>query len=267
MAADMAHRVTIAVTEGVANVRFNRADKLNSLDTAQFEAIAAAIDQLGRMKGVRCVVLSGEGRGFCAGIDLENLAGNPAPNPLATRTHGIANIFQQVAWGWRELPVPVIAAVHGFALGGGFQIMLGADIRIAASDTQFSVMEARWGICPDMGGIALMRGLMRDDVARELTYTARKFDGAEALQLGVVTRLADDPFSAAMALAQIIAAHSPAAIRADKRLFNRSLDDAADAAALLLAEAHEQTALLKSDGHRETIVAHLEKRKPVFKDG
>jgi enoyl-CoA hydratase/carnithine racemase len=266
MASATPQRVTIEVTDGIADVRFNRADKLNALDTAQFEAIAAAIDQLAAMKGVRCVVLSGEGRGFCAGIDLENLAGNPAPNPLETRTHGIANIFQHVAWGLRELPMPVIAAVHGFALGGGFQIMLGADIRIAVPDTQFSIMEARWGICPDMGGIALLRGLVRDDVARELTYTARKFDGAEALQLGVVTRLANDPYLAAMAMAQTIAGQSPAAIRADKRLFNLALDGAANAEAILLAEAHEQTALLKSSGHRETIMAHLQKRKPVFND-
>jgi len=266
MAADLTQRVTISVVNDIADVRFNRADKLNALDTAQFESIAGAIDELAAMKGVRCVVLSGEGRGFCAGIDLENLAGNPAPDPLETRTHGIANIFQHVAWGWRELPMPVIAAVHGFALGGGFQIMLGADIRIAAPETQFSVMEARWGICPDMGGIALLRGLVRDDVARELAYTARKFDGAEALQLGVVTRLADDAYAAAMALAQTIAAQSPTVIRADKRLFNLALDGAANAETILLAEAHEQTALIKSAGHRETIMAHLEKRTPVFKD-
>jgi len=257
-------RVTLTLADGVADVRFNRAEKLNALDGAQFTAIAEMIDTLAAMKGVRCVVLSGEGRGFCAGIDLEHLAGNPAPASLETRTHGDANLFQHVAWGWRTLPMPVIAAVHGFALGGGFQIMLGADVRIAAPDTRFSIMEARWGICPDMGGIALLRGLVRDDVARELTYSARTFVGHEAAQLGVVTRLADDPHAEAMALARAIAAQSPLAMRADKRLFNAALD--ADAPAILLAEAREQSALITSAGHKETIRAHLEKRAPVFDD-
>ncbi len=264
MTAEATKRVTITVANGIADVRFNRADKLNALDSAQFTAIAEAIDALAIMKGVRCVVLSGEGRGFCAGIDLENLAGNPAPDPLETRTHGLANIFQHVAWGWRALPMPVIAAVHGFALGGGFQIMLGADIRIAAPDTQFSIMEARWGLCPDMAGIALLRGLVRDDVARELTYTARKFGGEEAAQLGVVTRVVADPHAEAMTLATQIAAQSPSAIRADKRLFNLAIDT--DTPNILLAEAREQQTLISSSDHRETLMAHFEKRKPVFSD-
>lgn len=259
-------RVTLNVTDGIADVRFNRSDKLNALDGDQFQAIAETIDRLAGMKGVRCVVLSGEGRGFCAGIDLAHLATNPAPEPLETRTHGIANIFQHVAWGWRALPMPVIAAVHGFAFGGGFQIMLGADVRIAAPETQFSIMEARWGICPDMGGIALLRGLVRDDVARELTYTARKFNGEEAERLGVVTRLNTQPLDDALALAKQIAGQSPAAMHADKRLFNLATDSDADAAALLLAEAREQQALLRSTGHKEVIRAHTAGRPPVFSD-
>jgi len=266
MTNDAPQRVSIALADGIADVRFNRADRLNALDTAQFTAIADAIDALAAIKGVRCVVLSGEGRGFCAGIDLENLAGTPAPDPLETRTHGDANIFQQVAWGWRKLSMPVIAAVHGFALGGGFQIMLGADIRIAAPDTQFSIMEARWGLCPDMAGIALLRGVLREDVARELTYTARKFNGEEAAQWGVVTRLANDPHAEAMTLARTIAAQSPAAVQASKRLFNMAADDGADAATVMIAEAREQQALLVSAGHLETIRAHIEKRKPIFSD-
>ncbi len=260
----MSERVTIELSEGVADVRFNRADKLNALDSAQLLAIGAAIDTLAEMKGVRAVVLSGEGRGFCAGIDLENLAANPAPNGLTERTHGITNLFQHVAYSWRLLPVPVIAAVHGFAFGGGFQIMLGADIRIAAPDTQLSMMEARWGLVPDMGGIALLRGLVRHDVAREFTYTARKMSGTEAAAIGVVTRTAADPHAEAMTLARTIAETSPEAIRAGKRLFNLAAN--ADDAAILIAEAEEQQALLASAGHKETLLAHVEKRKPVFRD-
>ncbi len=261
----MSERVTINLQDGIADVRFNRPEKMNALDGAQFEAISAVITSLETLPKLRCVVLSGAGRSFCVGIDLEHLAGNPAPNDLLTRTHGMSNIFQHVAWGWRELPVPVIAAVHGHALGGGFQIMLGADVRVAAPDAKFSIMEARWGICPDMGGIALLRGLVRDDVARELTYTARTFDGEEAASLGVVTRTAPDPYAEAMRIAHIIASHSPAAIRADKRLFNVARDANTDV--ILLAEATEQKALLASSGHRETIAAHLQKRAPVFIDG
>jgi enoyl-CoA hydratase/carnithine racemase len=259
----MADRVAIAMEDGVADVRFARPDKLNALDAAQFDAIALAIARLTAMPGLRCVVLSGEGSGFCAGIDLEMFAAASLPD-LMPRTHGEANHIQQVAWGWRTLPVPVIAAVHGVALGAGFQIMLGADIRIATPDAKFSVMEARWGLAPDVAGIALFRGVVRDDVARELTYSGRTFKGEEALKLGVVTRLADDPHAEAMNTARAIAANSPAAIRADKRLFNLALE--ADAATILRAESAEQTALLTSAGHRETLMAAREKRKPLFED-
>ncbi len=259
----MADRVAIAMEDGVADVRFARPDKLNALDAAQFDAITLAIARLTAMPGLRCVVLSGEGGGFCAGIDLEMFAGGSLPD-LMPRTHGEANHIQQVAWGWRTLPVPVIAAVHGVALGAGFQIMLGADIRIATPDAKFSVMEARWGLAPDVAGIALFRGVVRDDVARELTYSGRTFKGEEALKLGAVTRLADDPHAEAMKTARAIAANSPAAIRADKRLFNMALE--ADAATILLAESAEQTALLTSAGHRETLMAAREKRKPLFED-
>ena len=247
----MSERVTIRLEDGVADVRFNRPEKLNTLDQAQFEAIVAAIKQLEGMAGLRCVVLSGEGRGFCAGIDLESIAGNTALSDLARRTHGEANLFQQAALGWRKLPVPVIAAVHGYAFGGGFQIMLGADVRIASPDAQLSMMEARWGLAPDMAGFVLLRGLVRDDLARELTYTARRMSGEEAARIGVVTRTAADPLAEAMTLAQTIARHSGEAIRADKRLFN--LAAYADEVTVLLAESDEQQRLLASDGHKAAL--------------
>ncbi|CAN5116660.1 crotonase/enoyl-CoA hydratase family protein [soil metagenome] len=260
----MSERITLSVENGVADVRFARAEKLNALDPEQFEAIAAMIDRIGAMNGVRCVVLSGEGRGFCAGIDLESLSNSPALRDLMPRTHGDANVFQQVAWGWRTLPVPVIAAVHGFAFGAGFQIMLGADIRIATPDAQLSMMEARWGLAPDIAGIALLRGLVRDDVARELTYTARRISGDEALTLGIVSHVHADPYTRAMTLARTIAANSPDAIRAGKRLFNLAADTGS--ADILLAESKEQQVLLSSASHAETIAAAREKRPPVFDD-
>ncbi|MET0369866.1 MAG: crotonase/enoyl-CoA hydratase family protein [Sphingobium sp.] len=257
-------RVSIRVDNHVADVRFTRAIKRNALDHAQFSAIAAAIESIAAMPAVRCVVLSGEGKGFCAGVDLDGLAGNPAMRDLMPRTHGAANLFQQVAWGWRTLPVPVIAAVHGFAFGAGFQLMLGADIRIATADAQLSMMEARWGLAPDVAGIALMRGLVRDDIAREITYTARRMSGTEAQALGIVTHVDADPHGRAMALAAQIAANSPEAVRAGKRLLNLAIETPGEA--ILMAESREQQVLLASAGHRETIAAAQENRAPVFSD-
>ncbi len=231
----MKDRVSIDLKDGVADVRLIRADKMNALDPAMFEGIIAAGAELATMKGLRCVVLSGEGKAFCAGLDMASFAAMkqdgdavPGVRDLTKRTHGIANRPQHCAWLWRELPVPVIAAVHGVAFGGGFQIALGADIRYATADTRFSVMEIKWGLVPDLAGTQLMRHLAREDVVRELTYTGRIFDGSEARQLGFVTRLVDDPRAAALETAREIANKSPDAMRAAKRLLNAAV--ATDAA-------------------------------------
>lgn len=258
----MEQRVTLSITDGIADVRLARPDKLNALDPAMFAAIIATIGQLAEAPGLRCVVLSGEGRGFCAGLDMASMADAGSGTDLDARTHGIANMFQQVAWGWRTLPVPVIAAVHGVAFGGGLQIASGADVRIAAPDTRMSVMEIKWGIVPDMAGYALWRGCVRDDVLRELTYTAREFDAAEAQALGFVTRIAADPHVEAMALAQSIAGRNPHAIRAAKRLANLE----GDAQAMLAAESREQAALLRTPNQIEAVMANMQKRAPHFVD-
>lgn len=260
----MNDRVTIDVQNGVADVRLNRPDKMNALDPAMFAELVEAIAALAAMPAVRCAILSGEGRGFCAGLDMASMAGGGSGLDVA-RSHGLANTVQQVSWGWRMLPMPVIAAVHGVALGGGFQIMSGADIRIARADTRFAIREAHWGLVPDMGGIALWRTLARDDVLRELTYTAREFDGVEAQASGFVTRLADDPHAEAMALARTIAARSPDAIRGAKRLYNLAAD--AGAAAILTAETGEQLKVIRTPNQVEQVRANIEKRSAVFADG
>jgi len=257
-------RVSITVADHVADVRLTRPDKMNAIDLPMFEEIAATIAQLGDMPGVRAVVLSGEGRGFCAGLDMMSMADGGAGLDVATRSHGIANLVQQVAWGWRTLPMPVIAAVHGVALGGGFQILSGADIRIAAPATRFAIRETYWGLVPDMAGVALWRGLARDDVLRELTYTAREFETEEALRLGFVTHVSDDPHRVALALAVQIAGRNPEAIRASKRLFNLAMD--ADAATILQAESDEQVAILRRPNQIEAVMANMQKRPPVFTD-
>jgi len=260
----MGGRVTITVDDGVADVRLARPEKFNACDEAMFADLVDAIGRIAAMREVRAVVLSGEGKAFCAGIDLEALAGSAALGDLAARSHGLANLFQQAAWGWRTLPQPVIAAVHGYALGAGFQIMLGADIRIAAPEAELAMMEARWGLVPDMGGMALLRGLVRDDLARELVYTGRRFDAKEGVKLGVITRTDRKPRDNALQLARIIADKSPDAVRAAKRLFAVAAD--ADAAAILAAESAEQQALLASPNHREALLAGREKRAPKFSD-
>jgi enoyl-CoA hydratase/carnithine racemase len=262
----MSERVSVTVDQGVADVRLRRVDKINALDRPMFAALLDAARQVSETPGVRAAVLSGEGRGFSVGIDVGSLQDSSQLRRLADRTHGIANLFQGAVWAWRELPVPVIAAVHGFAFGGGFQLMLGADIRIAAPSTKLSIMEAKYGLVPDMAGVALLRNLVRDDVARELTYTGRIFDGVEAERLGVVTRLANDPYAEALALARTIAAGSPRALKAAKRLFNAAADEAQTAAQVLLAEAVEQTELMAGADHAEAVRAAAAKRAPVFED-
>ena len=260
----MDDRVSITVADHIADVRLTRAEKMNALDPAMFQGIADAIDQLAGMADVRVVVLSGEGRGFCAGLDMMSMAGGGSGLNLADRWPNGANLVQQVSWGWRTLPMPVIAAVHGVALGGGFQIMSGADIRIAAPGTRFAIRELHWGLVPDMGGFPLWRSLVRDDVLRELTFTAREFDSEEAARHGFISHIADDPCAAAMRLAEEIATRNPHAVRGAKRLCNLAHD--ADPAAMLEAETVEQLNVIRQPNQVEAVMANMEKRVPVFRD-
>ncbi len=260
----MNDRVSITVADRIADVRLARADKLNAIDPAMFEAIGAAIDSLAVRADVRCVVLSGAGKAFCAGLDMASMAAGGSGLSRIERNDQGAILPQHVTWGWRHLPMPVIAAVHGVALGGGFQIMSGADIRIAAPATRFAVRESHWGLVPDMAGFPIWRGLVRDDVLRELVYTAREFDAGEALAHGFVTRIADDPHAAAMGLARAIAGRSPHAIRGAKRLLNMAHD--ADARTLLEAETVEQIAVIGKPAMMEAVAANMARRAPVFED-
>ena len=266
---DEGRRVTIQVANGVADVRLNRPDKMNALDPAMFREIAAAGEGLRTMPGLRAVVLSGEGRAFCAGLDMASFAATAEgrdglPADIRARTHGDVNLFQHVATVWRRLPVPVVAAIAGVAYGGGLQIALGADIRIVTPDAKLSVMEIRWGIVPDMGGNWLLRGLVRADVARELTFTGRVVSGDEAVAIGLATRTASDPLAAAQTLAREIAGQSPDAVRAAKRLLGQADDSFADA--ILAAESDEQVRLIGSPNQIEAVRANLAKRPPVFRD-
>jgi enoyl-CoA hydratase/carnithine racemase len=260
-------RVTLTLdADGVAQVRLARPDKMNALDPAMFGAIIEAGEELRTMKGLRAVVLAGEGRAFCAGLDLASFTAGPieGATPIMDRTHGNANRFQQVAMTWRKCPVPVIAAVHGVCFGGGLQIASGADIRVVAPDARMAIMEMRWGLVPDMGGYALWRGLVRGDVLRELVYTNREFSGTEALKLGLATFVEADPLARAQAIACEIATRSPESVRAAKRLFDVMGDEGTDA--ILLAESREQDGVIRKPNQVEAVMAGMQKRVPQFTD-
>ncbi|CAG2158461.1 crotonase/enoyl-CoA hydratase family protein [Cupriavidus numazuensis] len=271
MSASSTDRIIVTIEDGVADVRLNRADKMNALDPAMFDALIATGEQLKQTPDLRAVVLSGEGRAFCAGLDMESMAGmlggaggDPGirPGRLAARVHGISNRPQYACMVWRELPVPVFAAVHGVAFGGGLQVALGADVRFVTADTKLSVMEIKWGLVPDMAGMVLTRGLVRPDLLRELVYTGRIVTGTEACELGLATRVVEDPRAAALEAARQVAQKNPHAIRAAKRLME--VVEGGDNAAILIAESVEQDKLVGSPNQREAVRANLEKRAPKF---
>lgn len=272
----MNDRVRVEMTDGVADVRLVRTDKMNALDNAMFAALVETGERLKADPSVRAVVLSGEGRAFCAGLDTSNFAAMASGQRsggqsstggnlvTANRTAGGSNHAQHAVMVWREIPVPVIAAVHGVAFGGGFQLALGPDMRFVTPDARLSVLEIKWGLVPDMAGIVLMRGLVRDDVARELTYSGRIFSGEEAGRIGMATRVCQDPRAEALAFAREVAGRNPHAIRAAKRLLDLALEG--DQHAILKAESAEQTVLIGSPNQVEAVRASMEQRAPVFAD-
>ncbi|GAC1380398.1 MAG: crotonase/enoyl-CoA hydratase family protein [Acidimicrobiales bacterium] len=270
----MSDRVTCTIDGGVADVRLNRPDKMNALDPAMFAAIDAVGERLKGEPGLRAVVLSGEGRAFCAGLDFgsfQAMAGeggdrDPVPdgNPGLVKDGRITHVGQQVAWVWQELKVPVIAAVHGVALGGGIQIALGADIRIVTPDVRMSVLEIRWGLVPDMSGTVMLSRLVRPDIAKELAMSGRMVGGEEAVRIGLATRVAENPYDDAMKLAREIAGRSPEAVRGIKFLIDHA--GGASPAAQFAEERRVIGSLIGSANQREAVMAYFEKREPAFSD-
>ena len=267
----MSDRVIVTSHNGVSEVRLNRPDKLNALDLPMFQALVEAGRALARDRSVRAVVLVGEGRAFCAGLDFgsfQAMAGasrDEGPGLLSRQgSESPANLAQLAAWVWTEVPVPVIAAVHGVAYGGGLQIALGADLRLVTPDARLSVMEIKWGLVPDMSGTQTLRRLVRLDVAKELTFSGRVVDGTEAVALGLATRVDADPLAAARSLAAEIAGKSPDAIRAGKRLLDASR--VVPVAEGLQLEESLQRSLLGRPNQIEAVQANLGKRAPRFAD-
>jgi enoyl-CoA hydratase/carnithine racemase len=279
-------RVIVAIDRGVADVRLNRPDKLNALDTDMFVALVEAGARLAADPSVRAVVLSGEGRSFSAGLDFSGFQamadggrgtgdGRPAAGPPADgdgsglRTIGatdgrITHLGQQAAHCWSEVPVPVIAAIRGHCLGGGLQVALGADLRIVHPDATLSVLEIRWGLSPDMTGTATLPRLVGPDMAKELAWTGRPVSGEEAARIGLATRASDTPLEDALALAREIATKNPHAIRGIKRLVEQS--GRVPLAQQYADEREVIGSLVSTPNQVEAVTAYFERRDPSFSD-
>ncbi|MGY6499543.1 MAG: crotonase/enoyl-CoA hydratase family protein [Acidimicrobiales bacterium] len=271
----MADRVTIEIDGGVADVRLNRPDKLNAVDGAMFQALVDAGAELAEDRRVRAIVLSGEGRGFCAGLDFSSfqaMTDRPRPdgdgevsaNRVLDTGGRITSLGQQAVYTWTEQPAPVIAAIHGPALGAGFQLALGADIRFIAPDATMSVLEIRWGLVPDMTGTQMLPRLVGLDVAKELAFTGRMVPGTECVEMGLATHLSDDPRASALELAREIASKSPDAIRGAKRLI--SMAGQVSLAEGFAAEASTMASLIGSPNQVESVTAYFDKRAPDYAD-
>lgn len=252
---------------GVATVTMVRADKHNALDQAMFEALANAAEQLAGNTSVRAVVLHGEGKSFCSGLDVASFMSGQGGTGVLLERDGdrLANFAQRVAYDWSLVPAPVIAAIHGNCFGGGLQIALGTDIRIAAPDAKLSIMEIKWGLVPDMGITQTLPRLIPIDVAKELTFSGRIVSGSDALAIGLVTRTSADPLASALELAGEIAQKSPDAVRAAKRLYDETwVSD--DAAAALKRESELQSGLIGKPNQIAAVIAGMSKEQPVFVD-
>ena len=262
----MPDRVQLTIDSGVATVRLSRPDKLNGLDPEMFDALIDTGKRLAADNAIRAVVLHGEGNGFCAGLDFQAFMAidGGAKKLLERGSESPANVAQRAAWVWQEVPAPVIAAVHGVAFGGGLQLALGADLRYVRPDAKLSVMEIKWGLIPDMSITQTLLRLVPIDLAKELTFTGRILSGTEAVELGIASKVCEDPLEEALGMAKVIATKSPHAIRAAKKLLNEAPGlSRADAMKL---ETELQVPLLGSPNQMEAVQANMMKRDPSFAD-
>lgn len=260
----MSSTISCEVEGGIAQVRLDRPDKLNALTLDTLQGLVTTARSLARDRTLRGVVLGGAGDSFCAGLDFATVLANPprvarafVPNPLRG-----TNLFQEACWAWRRLPVPVVAAVHGHCYGGGLQIALAADLRMTTADAQWSVLEAKWGLIPDMSGIQALSQLVTIDVAKRLTMTGAVVSGTRAVELGLASEVHDEPFVAATRFLEEVATRSPDAVAATKRLFQRTWSSGDRRT--FARERFEQARLLAT--HNTTIAreAAMKRVAPVF---
>lgn len=258
---------TLTITDGpvrIAHVRLNRPDKLNSLTLEILDELVAVTHRIRADRTVRAVVLSGEGRSFSAGLDFASAMRKPSSMVASflPRPWRGTNQFQEACWGFRRLPVPVIAAVHGHCFGGGLQLALAADWRFTTADAQWSILESKWGLVPDMSGMRTLPQQLRADVLKKLTMTGEVVDGRAAVEYGLASEVTGDPVAAAEALAAVIATRSPDSVAYAKRLVDETWT--AGARATFLRERMRQVRLLAGKNTRIAQKAAAEKVAPVF---
>ncbi|RZS37507.1 enoyl-CoA hydratase/carnithine racemase [Herbihabitans rhizosphaerae] len=260
----MGTRVEVRVSGGIAYATLSRPEKLNALDFEMFENLVIAAAEIRRNRDVRAVILRGEGDAFSSGLDFASVGKQPmrAARSFLRPPWRATNLYQRACWAWRELPVPVIAVVHGRCYGGGLQLALAADFRYTTTDCEFSVMEAKWGLVPDMTGTVTLRELVGLDVAKRLTMTAEIVDGAHAKDLGLVTDAVADPLAEAEKLAAEIATRSPDSVAATKALFHGTWHRSPRAAFRI--ESRLQRRLLLGPNHKIARKAGMAQRIPEF---
>ena len=264
--------IDMKTSEHIARVVLNRPAKHKAIDRSIMSGLIDDAAAIAADSSVRAVVISGAGPSFCAGLDASNFADMVSGDldadddrvqaAYADLSPQGANRAQQVAWRWRELEVPVIAAVHGHALGGGLNLALGADIRVVAPDASLGFVEITWGLIPDMSASQSLRRLVGSDRAKYLVMSGRRFSGIEAVHWGLATELADEPVARAHEIAREITAHNPDALRAAKAVIDGAVD--LDTSAGLALETERSAALLGSPNQVEAVAARLEARTPVF---
>jgi len=258
-----AQKVLTEIKDGVAYVTLNRPDALNGIDLDLIDQLIKAAESLKGDKSIRAVVLQGAGRSFCAGLDFASAFKNKkrvARFFLAGPKK--ANTFQKFSTVWRELPVPVVAVVHGHCFGGGLQLVAGADFRFTTPDAKWSILEAKWGLVPDMGGTVPFLDVMPVDIVQRLAMTGEVVSGEQAVELGLATGVSEDPLAEALALIEQIKERSPDSVAATKELIYRN-SRGTERRALRL-ERKLQSIMFKSPNTRIAREAGMKKESPVF---
>ena len=266
----MSYGVTLDIYNGIADVRMNRPESMNAIGEDIMNGMHEVLARLRESDDVRVVVLSGNGKGFCSGLDFANfgdmmsgdLTGDSVAGAYDDLSPAGANYAQQLGWGWQELPMPVIAAVHGAAMGAGINIALGADIRIVHPDTKMGFVEVTYGLLPDMSATLSLQRLASLDRIKELVLTGRRFNGSDAKEYGLATELSETPLEDALEMAAMMASRSPDALRRGKQLLNQAAE--LSARDMLIAESNCSREMLGTPNQLEAVMATFEKREPNF---
>ncbi|GLS82481.1 crotonase/enoyl-CoA hydratase family protein [Paraferrimonas haliotis] len=252
-------RLTVSIRDQVAHVNLARPDKRNAIDLTMFKELAGVAKELKRNRDIRAVILAGDGPDFCSGLDVAGVMKQKSQmfSLLTKWWPGHANLAQRAAHAWRKIPVPVIVAIHGRCWGGGLQIALGGDFRLASTEASLSIMESKWGLVPDMSGLVALRGIMRQDQAMKITMSSELITAPQALELGLVTQVVDEPLEAALALAQSLADKSPDCLAAIKGLYQGHWHSSEGR--ILASETWRQWKILSGSNFRRAVSRNMGK--------